>query len=286
MQDIEFTIEQGKLYMLQCRNGKRTGFAGVRIAVDMVDEKLITPKEALLRVEPEQLNQLLRPIFDCRREEERAVARGPAARQGPQRRPGRRHRQDRRSTPTTPRRWRRTGEQRDPGAHRDLARGHPRHERRREGILTARGGMTSHAALVGRQMGKVCIVGCDALSIDYHAGDDARRPAATTCSARATTSRSTASPARCSAAAIATKPSEVVQVLIDKTLDAEAGADLPARTRKLMEWADEAPQAEVRTNADQPDQATQASPSAPRASACAAPSTCSSARARSARCAR
>ena len=63
MQDIEFTIENGKLYMLQCRNGKRTGFAGVRIAVEMVDEKLIPKEEALLRVEPEALNQLLRPVF-------------------------------------------------------------------------------------------------------------------------------------------------------------------------------------------------------------------------------
>ena len=63
MQDIEFTIENGKLYMLQCRNGKRTGFAGVRIAVEMVDEKLISKEEALRRVEPEALNQLLRPVF-------------------------------------------------------------------------------------------------------------------------------------------------------------------------------------------------------------------------------
>src|SRR4029079_8084230 len=63
MQDIEFTIENGTLYMLQCRNGKRTGFAGVRIAVEMVDEKLISKEGALRRVEPEALNQLLRPVF-------------------------------------------------------------------------------------------------------------------------------------------------------------------------------------------------------------------------------
>ncbi len=64
MLDIEFTIQQGKLYMLQCRVGKRTAFAAIKIAVDMVDEKLISQKEALLRIEPDQLNQLLRPIFD------------------------------------------------------------------------------------------------------------------------------------------------------------------------------------------------------------------------------
>ena len=64
MLDVEFTIQDEKLYMLQCRVGKRTAFASMKIAVDMVNEKLITPKEALLRVEPDQLNQLLRPIFD------------------------------------------------------------------------------------------------------------------------------------------------------------------------------------------------------------------------------
>ena len=75
MMDIEFTIQQGRLYMLQCRVGKRTGFAAVRIAVDMVDEKLIGEKEALARIEPDQLNQLLRPIFD-RAEKEAAVKGG------------------------------------------------------------------------------------------------------------------------------------------------------------------------------------------------------------------
>src|SRR4030067_645513 len=64
MMDVEFTIQQGKLYMLQCRVGKRTAFAAIKIAVDMVDEKLIGEKEALSRIEPDQLNQLLRPIFD------------------------------------------------------------------------------------------------------------------------------------------------------------------------------------------------------------------------------
>jgi pyruvate,orthophosphate dikinase len=69
MMDIEFTIQQGKLYMLQCRVGKRTAFAEIRIAVDMVQEKLITDKEALLRIHPDQLNQLLRPIFDLKEKE-------------------------------------------------------------------------------------------------------------------------------------------------------------------------------------------------------------------------
>ena len=85
MQDIEFTVEHGRLYMLQTRNGKRTGLAAIRIAVEMVDEGLITPDEALMRVEPEQLNQLLRPIFSpesqapARGREGRVLAKGLAA---------------------------------------------------------------------------------------------------------------------------------------------------------------------------------------------------------------
>ncbi len=75
MMDIEFTIQQGKLYMLQCRVGKRTSFAEIKIAVDMVKEKLISDREALLRVQPDQLNQLLRPIFDLK-EKEAAVKSG------------------------------------------------------------------------------------------------------------------------------------------------------------------------------------------------------------------
>ena len=102
MQDIEFTIEKGRLFMLQTRNGKRTGLAAIRIAVDMADEGLIGHEEALMRVEPEQLNQLLRP--DLRpRHEAQGGRRGPAHGQGPQRRPRRRHR---------PRRLQRAGRRR------------------------------------------------------------------------------------------------------------------------------------------------------------------------------
>jgi pyruvate,orthophosphate dikinase len=75
MLDVEFTIQQGKLWMLQCRVGKRTGFAAVKIAVDMVRQKLISKEEALLRIEPDQLNQLLRPIFDAD-EKNRAITEG------------------------------------------------------------------------------------------------------------------------------------------------------------------------------------------------------------------
>ena len=78
MNDIEFTIQQGKLFMLQCRIGKRTAFAAIKIAVDMVEEKLITDKDALKRIEPDQLNQLLRPVFDLK-EKESAVKGGRLA---------------------------------------------------------------------------------------------------------------------------------------------------------------------------------------------------------------
>ena len=129
MQDIEFTIEGGVLYMLQCRNGKRTGFASVRMACEMVDEKLINKDEALRRVEPEALNQLLRPVFEPAAKAEAEPHRTPAG-QGAARRPRRRHRQDR-----VLRRRRRgavgPGREADPVPPRDQPRGHPGHERLR-----------------------------------------------------------------------------------------------------------------------------------------------------------
>ena len=128
MQDIEFTIENGKLYMLQCRNGKRTGFAGVRIAVEMVDEKLITKEEALRRVEPEALNQLLRPVFEPAAK--KAADRARAAcwpRACPPARAPRPARSC--SSPTTPRRWPPRARQLILVPPRDQPGGHPRHER-------------------------------------------------------------------------------------------------------------------------------------------------------------
>ena len=128
MQDIEFTIENGTLYMLQCRNGKRTGFAGVRIAVEMVDEKLISKEEALRRVEPEALNQLLRPVF-LPAGQEGGDRGGAPARQGAARRSGRGDRQGR----VLRRRGGGAGgqgrDQPDPVPPRDQPGGHPRHER-------------------------------------------------------------------------------------------------------------------------------------------------------------
>ncbi|MGZ7064999.1 MAG: pyruvate, phosphate dikinase, partial [Candidatus Aminicenantales bacterium] len=164
MMDIEFTIQQGKLYMLQCRVGKRTAFAAIKIAVDMVGERLIGEKEALARIEPDQLNQLLRPIFDLA-EKEAAVKGGRLLAKGLNAGPG----------AATGRivfnsvdaeAWAKRGEKviltRIETSPEDI-----KGMNAAEGILTARGGMTSHAALVARQMGKVCVAGCGELVIDY-----------------------------------------------------------------------------------------------------------------------
>ncbi len=156
VQDFEFTIQEGKLYMLQTRNGKRTGPAAVRIAVEMVKEGILTPKEALLRVEPEQLNQLLHPVLDESKPlqtlatglpaspgaavgrivftADDAVAKGKAQ-------------------PVVLVR----GETAPDDIHGMEAA---------VGILTSRGGMTSHAAVVGRGMGKPCVAGCAAAEVD------------------------------------------------------------------------------------------------------------------------
>ncbi len=129
MQDIEFTIQKGRLWMLQTRNGKRTGFAAVRVAAEMLDEGLIDAKTAVLRVDPNQLTQLLLPVFD-RKEKAKAIERGELLAKGLNAGPGRRHGRHRlqRRRGRAPRRGRREGAA---GAHRDQPRGHPGHARRR-----------------------------------------------------------------------------------------------------------------------------------------------------------
>ncbi|MFA5069779.1 MAG: pyruvate, phosphate dikinase [Patescibacteria group bacterium] len=166
MQDIEFTIEKGRLYMLQCRTGKRNGPAAVRMAVDMLKEKLITIKEAVNRVTPSQLEELLHPIIDPEAEaENKPLAAGlPAG-------PGAAAGQIVFSAAAAM-------EGKKQGKKLILVREETNPEdvdgmRAAEAILTARGGMTSHAALVARGWGKCCIVGCAALHID-HASDELR----------------------------------------------------------------------------------------------------------------
>ena len=253
MMDIEFTIQQGKLWMLQCRVGKRTGFAAVKIAVDMVRQKLIDKEEALMRILPDQLNQLLRPIFDLK-EKSKAIANGQLLAKGLNAGPGAACGKVA-FTATDAEEMAAKGDKvilvRIETSPEDI-----KGMNASEGILTAKGGMTSHAALVARQMGKVCVAGCGALEIDYKAG-------------RMTVAGSShvimegdyisidGTTGEVIAGQITTKPSEVVQVLITKEMDAK-DSDVYKTYKDLMTWADNARTMNVRTNADQPDQSENA----------------------------
>ncbi|KXK54330.1 MAG: pyruvate, phosphate dikinase [Chlorobi bacterium OLB5] len=255
MMDIEFTIQDGKLYILQCRVGKRTGNAAVRIAVDMVKERLITDKEALLRIEPDQLNQLLRPIFD-NSEKEAAIKQGRLIAKGLNAGPG----------AATGRIYFNAADAEEAASKREkviLVRIETSPEdikgmNASEGILTARGGMTSHAALVARQMGKVCVAGCGSLDIDYSARELKVELAEKTVvlkegdwiSIDGTTGE-------VFEGKINTKESEILQVLLEKSLKPEYSETYQIY-EKVMHWADKYRTLKVRTNADQPDQCSNA----------------------------
>ena len=163
MLDIEFTIQDGKLYMLQCRVGKRTGVAALTMALDMLKEGLIDEKEVVMRLTPEQLDELLHPILDAADEKKHTViAKGLPA--GPGGAVGRIALTSEKAK-----------EYRSAKIANVLVREETNPEdvegmRAADGILTARGGMTSHAALVARGWGKCCIVGCDAVKIDLEKG--------------------------------------------------------------------------------------------------------------------
>ncbi|HWP46344.1 MAG TPA: pyruvate, phosphate dikinase [Candidatus Limnocylindrales bacterium] len=161
MQDIEFTVQDGKLYMLQTRTGKRTALAAVKIAVDMVQEGLISKEEAIMRVEPDQLDQLLHPIFDPKAKV-KPIAKGLPASPGA-------------AVGKVVFSADRAKEWADKGEKVILVRPETSPEDivgmyAAQGILTSRGGVTSHAAVVGRGMGKCCVVGCGAITIDEEAG--------------------------------------------------------------------------------------------------------------------
>ncbi len=248
MQDLEFTIERGKLWMLQTRTGKRTGFAAVRIAVDMVEEKLISRNQALLRIEPEQLNHLLQPVFDHAEEkkaakEGRVLAKGLPA--GPGAATGRVvfNAEDAEE-------WAGKGErvilariETSPEDIRGMAAA--------AGILTQRGGMTSHAALVARQMGKVCVAGCGALTIDY---GKRRMTVNDTVIKEGDFLSIDGTTGQVIKGEVTTRPSEVIQVLIEGSLK-PGKSKVYERFDKLMRWSDDAAKLSVRANADRPDQA-------------------------------
>src|SRR5262245_18072536 len=253
MQDIEFTIENGKLYMLQCRNGKRTGFAGVRIAVEMVDEKLISKEEALRRVEPEALNQLLRPVF-LPAAKKAAIDGGRLLAKGLPAGPG----------AATGKVVFFADEAEALAAKGETSLILCRHETSPEdirgmnaslGFMTAFGGMTSHAALVARQMGKVCIVGCDALSFDYHSRTmSVETPKGTVVIREGDWISIDGFAGEVINGRLATALREVIRVLIEKSLDPKE-APVYQTYAKLRSWADSAPKLRVRANADQPGQA-------------------------------
>ena len=158
MQDVEFTIQKGRLWMLQTRSGKRTAAAAVKIAVDMVRERLITQKEALLRVNPADLDQLLHPQFDSANKTE-VIGQGLPASPGAASGKIVFNAEEAEAQAAI-------GEQvilvRIETSPEDIGGMHAS-----QGILTARGGMTSHAAVVARGMGKCCVAGCEAIVIDY-----------------------------------------------------------------------------------------------------------------------
>ncbi len=251
MQDIEFTIEKSKLWMLQTRTGKRTGFASFKIAVDMVREGIITKQEALMRVEPDQLNQLLRPTFDPKAKMDalrdgalltRGLNAGPGAATG--RVVFNAHDAEE---------WAMKGEivilVRLETSPDDIKGMHAS-----RGILTARGGMTSHAALVARQMGKVCVVGCPDLEIDYR---NRRMTVGDRLIREGQYLSIDGSSGEVFAGQIPTRPSEVLRVIIDKSL-APQRSQIYQDYVALLGWADEFRRLEIWTNADQPNQAEEA----------------------------
>jgi pyruvate, orthophosphate dikinase len=243
MQDLEFTVEENHLYILQTRNGKRTGHAAVRIAVEMVDERLITKKDAVRRVPADSLAHLLAPIFD--RQSARSakkigsgLAAGPGAASG-------------HVVFSAEEAVRRA----DKGDKVLLARIETSPEDLRgmiaaEGILTSRGGVSSHAALVARQMGKVCVCGATGIHIDYEkrtlSADGVTLKQGDYISIDGTTGE-------VFVGEVATAPSEIVQVLVDRSLDPKKSAMYQQYSR-LIGWADGWRRLDVRTNADTPEQ--------------------------------
>ncbi|OPY69895.1 MAG: Pyruvate, phosphate dikinase [Syntrophorhabdaceae bacterium PtaU1.Bin034] len=248
MQDVEFTIQRKKLWMLQTRTGKRTAFAEFKIAVDMVKEGLIDKEEALMRVSPDGLNQILRPIFDPK-EVEKALKEGKLVAKGLNAGPGAAtgrivyNAEDAEA-------WAARGEKvilvRIETSPEDI-----RGMNAAQGILTSRGGMTSHAALVARQMGKVCVAGCGELDISYRTKTIKIKGYTLNEGDYISINGSTG---EVFVGEVKTIPSEVLRVLVEKTMKPEE-SQIYQDFKLLMGWADEVRRLGVRTNADQPDQA-------------------------------
>jgi pyruvate,orthophosphate dikinase len=247
VQDFEFTIEEDVVYMLQTRNGKRTAMAALKFSIDMQKEKLIDWKTAILRNPADQLDQLLAPVFDASElKKATPIATGLPA--GPGAASGRVYLNAERAVTAAER-----------GEKVLLVRVETSPEDLRgmiaaEGILTARGGVSSHAALVARQMGKVCVCGAAAVEVDY---------AARTVVVEGKTYREgdwmsiDGTAGKVYAGQVKTAPSEIVAGLIEG--DAAARKSEKFRSfQQLMTWCSQATRMSVRTNADTPEQAANA----------------------------
>jgi pyruvate,orthophosphate dikinase len=243
VQDFEFTIQDERLFMLQTRSGKRTGYAALVIATDLVAERLVTPKEAILLVDPESLSQLLAPGFD-----QAAWKKLPTLTKGLPASPGAACGQVVFSA-TQAVDWAQQGKQ-VVLVRRETVPDDIHGMFVSQGILTATGGMTSHAAVVGRQMGKPSIVGAGALEIDE--GARQFRVSGQTVSEGDFISFDGLS-GEVKVARVPTMPSEILQVL-GGTLAAEK-SDIYRRFNQILSWSDKFRRMGVRANADQPDQA-------------------------------
>ncbi len=243
VQDFEFTVQDGKLFMLQTRNGKRTGVAAVRFACEMVKEKLIDWKTAINRVPADQLDQVLAPIFDRTAiKNAKAIATGLPA--GPGAASGKIYFNADRAAAAAAK-----GEKvllvRNETSPEDL-----RGMIAAEGILTAKGGVSSHAALVARQMGKVCVCGAAALNIDYKAktlqvaGKTFKEGDFLSVDGTAGTVYTGEMP---------TAPSEIIQGLLSGNKAAQKSQTYQNFVQ-LMDWCSKVTRMQVRTNADNPEQ--------------------------------
>ena len=248
MQDIEFTIQSGKLYLLQTRTGKRTGFAAVKIACDMVDEGLIDHTEAVARVEAGQIVQLLAPVFDAKEKQKvlaggrllgRGLPAGPGAAAGQIAFNAEHAVSMAKNGPVILVRIETSPE--------DIAGMHSA-----AGILTTRGGLTSHAAVVARGMGRPCVVGAGTIRVDYGKGElrsEGHEPLE-----EGDWLSIDGSTGEIIGGKLDTRPSEVIQVLLEGSMPAEQSETFRNFDR-LLTWADKIRTLGVRANADTPNDA-------------------------------
>jgi len=243
VQDIEFTIEKGKLWMLQTRNGKRTGFAAVNIAVDMVNERLITKETAIQRIPAEDLSHLLAPVFNADAEKKAKLV-GAGLPAGPGAACGQIYFTAEAAVAAAAKGQKvvLTRQETSPEDLRGMIAA--------EGILTTRGGASSHAALVARQMGKICVCGAHDMKIDY---------SKKTLSGHGVTLKEgdflslNGFEGKIYAGEIPTAPSQVIQALVEGKASAKRSATYK-KFAQLMTWADKHRKLGVRTNSDTPGQ--------------------------------